>query len=539
IVHTHVNSLAAIKDLSSMQQCYVDEYEENLYLRSELAKKNDMVEKAVYNELSKRCLRIEQRCISLEIKLQQTKESFQINSQSINQATLEFQEFFKINELQAQLEAKELSIKKLQAHIANLKGKNVVASAPNVNNSNVIVSNVYKLDLEPIPLVLRHNKDAHLDYLAKMKEHTDTLRGIVEQAKKQYPGDSYLEYACKFTIHVQELLVYLNASCLCLKVLSEKLVAVTPLNRTRKVRFGEPRVISQDRTPKQISTQEKQTTNSSMLPSTGVKSSTKDCGSKPRSNTRTDRIPQPSRSDKKQNKVEVHHRNAKSSLNKMNHISNSVCNLNVQQSVLNANSELMCTTCNECMFDSVHDSCVRAYLNNADDSIKSKSMNVKSAKSKNKKIWKSTGQVFTNVGYRWIPTCRNFTIDGNTFPLTRITSTSAIPPKKQTPTPVVKTVQHANSKLGNSQDKTKAGPISKSKKVATKISNILETMPYWGSKVSTAPSSSNVCFRSSKLSYGTSTRAARSTGHGSALSSSILSANSWVQLNSVMIKLQK
>ncbi|GJU62564.1 integrase, catalytic region, zinc finger, CCHC-type containing protein [Tanacetum coccineum] len=34
------------------------------------------------------------------------------------------------------------------------------------------------------------------NYLAKIKEHTDTLRGIVEQAKKQYPGDSYLEYAC-------------------------------------------------------------------------------------------------------------------------------------------------------------------------------------------------------------------------------------------------------------------------------------------------------------------------------------------------------
>ncbi|GKE90441.1 hypothetical protein Tco_1567916 [Tanacetum coccineum] len=113
IVHTHVNSLAAIKDLNSIQQSFVDEYEENLKLHVELAKKNDFVEKAVYNELSKRCLRIEQRCISLEIKLQQTKESFQINSQSVNQDAPEFQENFKINELQVQLEAKELSIKKL------------------------------------------------------------------------------------------------------------------------------------------------------------------------------------------------------------------------------------------------------------------------------------------------------------------------------------------------------------------------------------------------------------------------------------------
>ncbi|GJT59334.1 hypothetical protein Tco_1002867 [Tanacetum coccineum] len=253
IVHTHVNSLAVIKDLSSMQQSYVDEYEENLNLRSELAKWDDFVEKAVYNELSKRCLRIEQSCISLGIKLQQTKESFQINSQSVINDAPEFHENFKINELQAQLEAKELSIKKLQAHIANLKGKNAVECAPNVNSSNVL-SNVYKLDLEPIPPVLRHNKDAHVDYLDKMKEHTDIVRGIIKQAKKQYPGDSYLEYACKFTIRVQELLVYVNATCPCLKVPSQKSVVVTPLNRTRRVRFEEPRVTSQDRTPNQIST---------------------------------------------------------------------------------------------------------------------------------------------------------------------------------------------------------------------------------------------------------------------------------------------
>ncbi|GKA27061.1 retrovirus-related pol polyprotein from transposon TNT 1-94 [Tanacetum coccineum] len=339
IVHTHVNSLAAIKVLNSMQQSFVDEYEENLKLHAELAKKDDFIEKAVYNELSKRCLRIEQRCISLENKLQQIKESFQINSQFINQDAPEFQEFFQINELQAQLEAKELSIKKLQEHIASLKRQNMVECAQTVNSSNVL-SNVYKLDLEPIPPVLRHNKDAHVDYLDKMKEHTNTLRGIVEQAKELYPG---------------------------------------------------------------------------------VKSSTKDCGSKPRSNTRNDRIPQPLRSDKKQNKVEIHLRNAKSSLNKMNRISNSVC--------------------------------------------------------------------------------RNFTIDGNTCPLTRITSTSAMPPKKQTSTPVVKTVQPASSKSRNSQDKTEAGPISKSKKVATKIYNISEPMQYWGSKVSTAPSSSNVHFKSSILSY--------------------------------------
>nr|GEZ36769.1 hypothetical protein [Tanacetum cinerariifolium] len=56
LVHTVVNSLASIDDYKSMQQSFVDEYNETLVLKAELAKKNDMIEKAVYNELSKQCI---------------------------------------------------------------------------------------------------------------------------------------------------------------------------------------------------------------------------------------------------------------------------------------------------------------------------------------------------------------------------------------------------------------------------------------------------------------------------------------------------
>ncbi|GJR59475.1 hypothetical protein Tco_1501637 [Tanacetum coccineum] len=59
LVHTAVNSLAAIKEYKSMQQSFMDEYNETLVLKAELAKKNDMIENVVYNELSKRCFRLE------------------------------------------------------------------------------------------------------------------------------------------------------------------------------------------------------------------------------------------------------------------------------------------------------------------------------------------------------------------------------------------------------------------------------------------------------------------------------------------------
>ncbi|GKD16523.1 hypothetical protein Tco_1205681, partial [Tanacetum coccineum] len=117
-----------------------------------------------------------------------------------------------------------------------------------------------------------------------------------------------------------------------------------------------------------------------------VSCSTEASGSNPRRNTKNNRILQTSRSNKKKNKVEDHPRIAKSSLNNSNRISKSVCNLNVQQSVLNTNSQLMSATCNECMFDSIHDSCVHDYLVDVNARVKSKYVKSRNAKSKNKKM---------------------------------------------------------------------------------------------------------------------------------------------------------
>nr|GEU67582.1 hypothetical protein [Tanacetum cinerariifolium] len=156
----------------------------------------------------------------------------------------------------------------------------------------------------------------------------------------------------------------------------------------------------------------------------GVISSTCASGSKPPSNTKKNRILQKTSCNKKNN-VEDRQRSVKPSLNKKNRVSEPVCNENVKHSSLNVNYELICATCNKCMFDAIHDLCVLDYLNDVNVRIKSKSV-----KSKKKKVWKPTGKVFTNVGYRWKPTGRNFTIDGNTCQLTMITSTTVVPPKK-------------------------------------------------------------------------------------------------------------
>ncbi|GJW34338.1 retrovirus-related pol polyprotein from transposon TNT 1-94 [Tanacetum coccineum] len=237
----------------------------------------------------------------------------------------------------------------------------------------------------------------------------------------------------------------------------------------------------------------------------GVSNSTEASRSQPWSNTKKDRIMQTSSSNQKKIKVEDQPRIAISSLNNMNYVYKIVCNANVKHSVLNANSKLICATCHKCMFDVIHDLCVRDYLNDVNARVKSKSMKSRSAKSKKKKMWKPTRKVYTNVGYSWKPTGRIFTIDKNTCPLTRIISTKVVPPRKSILTTVVKQTQPRSNKSGKLKDITNVGSSIKSKTVGSKISNHSEPMQNWGSNVSTAPSSSRVNFRSYK-SYSSTVR---------------------------------
>ncbi|GJY28410.1 hypothetical protein Tco_0404177 [Tanacetum coccineum] len=145
-------------------------------------------------------------------------------------------------------------------------------------------------------------------------------------------------------------------------------------------------------------------------------------GSKPKSNTRKDRIPQPSSKSEK-NKVEAQPRKSKSSSNKNNHVSNS--NANVKSIALSKNSTNVFLSCNECLFSVNHDACVVKYLKDVQKRKKAKSV-----KQKEKIEWKSTRRVFKTVGLKWIPTCRKFNLVGKLCHPSRNTSTIVVPPGK-------------------------------------------------------------------------------------------------------------
>nr|GEZ89109.1 hypothetical protein [Tanacetum cinerariifolium] len=76
----------------------------------------------------------------------------------------------------------------------------------------------------------------------------------------------------------------------------------------------------------------------------------------------------------KKNKLKDHHRTVEPSLNKKKSVVNTKSISSVTNSKLNVNADLKCATCNECLFFDNHDSCVLAYINSVNASLKSKSV---------------------------------------------------------------------------------------------------------------------------------------------------------------------
>ncbi|GJR51929.1 retrovirus-related pol polyprotein from transposon TNT 1-94, partial [Tanacetum coccineum] len=201
----------------------------------------------------------------------------------------------------------------------------------------------------------------------------------------------------------------------------------------------------------------------------------------PSGNTKKDKIQQPPSSTPK-NKVEAHPRKVKSSLKNNNYVVEPKGTAHVQHSKLNANSELICVKCNGYMLSDNHDLCI---LNDVNARAKSKSVK----KTSKRKVWKPIGKVFTNIGYTWRPTGRTFTIVGNACPLTRITTTAEVPPRKptaldvDTPKPVV-TLVYSRKPMKSKTNNIISKP---SKSISA---NNKEPSKSWGSIVSDLPSSS-------------------------------------------------
>ncbi|GJT30774.1 retrovirus-related pol polyprotein from transposon TNT 1-94 [Tanacetum coccineum] len=277
IVHIVSNSV----DNLHVKKSFVNNCNKCLELETELLKKKDFIEKEAYDKHVKSYSNLEKHCISLELATQLNQEIFQRENSGENLNAPTFNQLFEINELKAQSQEKDTVIRKLKERIKCLSEKE------GVENVKKDID-----EIETINIKLEHsvnNRDAHEVYIEKTIEYTDTLSGFVESARTQNPCEPLLESARMFTKHDQELLVYVSHICPSSLKHSGKLVAVTPMNKDKKVRFTEP-VTSSSNIPKHTDSLKPKDSNKPLLTSTGVKLTTSASGSMPSGNTKNNRI---------------------------------------------------------------------------------------------------------------------------------------------------------------------------------------------------------------------------------------------------------
>ncbi|GJW81086.1 retrovirus-related pol polyprotein from transposon TNT 1-94 [Tanacetum coccineum] len=274
------------------------------------------------------------KCLELEVEFisQHKKEVFQKENSCANKDALTFNQLFELNNLKAQLKAKDTTIKKFKATIKWL------SETP--SNDKV------KQDLEEIEMInieLDHREKGLI--IAALKNDLRKLRGkeVVKNAVKTH------------TISSGMLMIDVEP------------IAPKLIHKNQHRFFLKP------------------SSNKPVLSSIRVKPSTSASGSQPSGNTKKDKISRPSSS---KNKVEVHLRNVKHALNNKNRVNASVGNASIKQSVLKTNSELICPDCNECLFEKNHDVCIHNLIN--DMSAHAKSKTVK--KISKRKDWKPLGK---------------------------------------------------------------------------------------------------------------------------------------------------
>nr|GEX94919.1 retrovirus-related Pol polyprotein from transposon TNT 1-94 [Tanacetum cinerariifolium] len=263
-------------------------------------------------------------------------------------------------DLHVSLQEKVLVITALKETLSKLKGKAVVDEAVTLHP---IDPELLKIDVALLAPKLRNNRIGHTDYLRHTQEETATLREIVESERLLNPLNTSLDYACKYTKHIQELLIILQQTCPCITDLGTKLLAVTPKNNDKKIRFTEHIPLSGN-TPAKITSSSNVVSNTPVLSSTGVNLLSSSSGSQPQGNTKNDRI-QRAPSKAKKNKLEDHHRTVRPSLNKKKSVVDTKAISSVTNSKLNVNADLKCATCNGCLFYDNHDSCVLAFTTTA------------------------------------------------------------------------------------------------------------------------------------------------------------------------------
>ncbi|GJZ70704.1 copia protein [Tanacetum coccineum] len=338
------------------------------------------------------------------------------NNTSVNQTEPSFDQLFELNNLKAELQAKDTTIQKLKANIKRLN---------KTSNTNSVKKDID--EIETINIELEHRVTKLIAENEHLKQTYKQLYDSIQPSRVQ--AKEHTEYLVTQLNQKSVEITDLNAQ------LQEKVFVLTTFKNDLRKYKG-----------KDIVDNAAQASNATTI-ALGM--------------YKLDPIVEQSKS-----------------LNPLDSASYSACNS---------------------MFDARHEFCFIEFISDMNASSKSKSIK----KAKKKEEWKPTGKVFTKIVYNWRPTEKTFTLDGNTCPLTKITTTNKVPLKEPIPLKVV-AQEYVVTKVYTRRPKVPKtnGSNSKPKIAKSVISNKTKPGTSWGSNTLVAPSSSSsVDLRKPDLSY--------------------------------------
>nr|GEZ66318.1 hypothetical protein [Tanacetum cinerariifolium] len=299
-----------------------------LALEAELANLHDKSHHDNQEELINLFSKLEVNHLNLQLKYQNLKESIGNNPPTPDKDTPDFDSVFVIGKMQALLQGKDNVIRQLKKQLSQLQVTRsdtdrtlkhykelydsikitcakyieqvTKLTTENVNlktsiskdkvKPQVLAREKHAIDVEPIVLRLRNNRDAHLDYLRHLKESVETIHDVVEEAKIVRPLDRSIVSACHYTKHSQELLEYAIGTCPQGSQQLAKQLAYIPLIRKKQDIIAKSFDKSDSNTHIHVVIIKPQKTNVLVPPSTGVNSCPNASRSQPKSNPKTNRI---------------------------------------------------------------------------------------------------------------------------------------------------------------------------------------------------------------------------------------------------------
>ncbi|GKB32890.1 retrovirus-related pol polyprotein from transposon TNT 1-94, partial [Tanacetum coccineum] len=298
IMHIAVNFV----DILDVKKSCVNECNKCLEFKAELLKKKDLIKKDVYDKLLKSYSTLEKHCISLEL-------TTQLNQESQEKDTI----IRKLKDMIKSLSGKD-SLENVKKDIYEIETINIelehsvtklLLENENLRKERAHLKSIYKYQFDSIRKIRVQSKEhcdsliaqmnaksvENLDLNAQLQEKVFAITTLKNELRK-LKGKNVVDTAVSkpnATIAPGELSVYVSQTCLNSLTPSEKLVAVTPMNKDKRVRFAKL-ITSSSNISKQTDSFKTKDSNKPLLTSTGVKHTTSASRSKPSGNIKNNRI---------------------------------------------------------------------------------------------------------------------------------------------------------------------------------------------------------------------------------------------------------